>query len=130
MDNYLLNKISKYDFNVYGKSTNVVTLTAYAQYYDLHEGYIVTNYENGYITAEFKYPRNYAEIQYLLDKENLDELLEEWSTDEHTPGFTDYDEWPAPEFLLEGNVPRAIMDFLEMLPDYELKLPHTAEEEA
>lgn len=127
MDEYLLNKISKYDFNVYGKSTNVVTLTAYNQYFDPQEGFIVTNYESGYHTLTLYYPKNYAEIQYLMDKENLDELLEEWSTDEHTPGFTDYDEWPAPEFLLEGRTPRMIEAFLESLPDYELVNPNLQE---
>lgn len=111
----------KYDYNIYGPSADVLTISAYPQRFDFEQGYVVTDYsEKNSYTLTLNYPEDYEDIAYLFDRDDLEELRAEWSVD-GINGFTDFDEWPTLEFLTQGKTPAKISEWLRSLPDYDVE---------
>lgn len=96
-----------YDLNVYSSEDGELSLSAYEWEYD-PEGFLQTN-SSKYYTITFTAPKDIKEIEFLLDDLYVN----------HYP-LTDYDVWVDIDAVLNKNTPKAIYDFLDSLPIYDV----------
>ena len=98
--------IDLYDVNVYCDGDRLF-VTAYELKQDA-SGKYATNTDR-YATIDFEMTEsNHDVIAYLLDNEEWDG--EDWE---------DYDFWHTVDYLIEGNIPPRIAEFVSLLPFYE-----------
>lgn len=97
-----------YDINVYVDGDEILNLSAYEL---LIQGEGFTTNTEKYHTLKIPMTRQYhEEIAYLLDNE--DWVGEDWE---------DHDWWHTTEYLTEGDTPVMLKEWVESLPNYELK---------
>lgn len=103
-----------YDLNVWSQAPDEVCLTAY-EWEDCPSGGIQMNTEK-FRTIRFIGLDKLTEIEFLTQ----DLWLNSYP-------LTDFDEWRDLEEVYNNNAPRAIKDFIEGLPIYELPTNLTKE---
>lgn len=113
-----MNKLDKYDFNIY-VSNGIASLVAYKQRYQTltingeDKVAIETDTANHSVLPIPMVDEYSEEVAHLLDNEQWDlEDLDDWD---------EYDDWVGSTFLTRDGVPAMIVSFLDHLPDYELE---------
>ena len=102
-------KTKEYDYNVY-VSEDVLSLCAYEQELSA-TGQLQTRTDK-YKTLKIELTEaNHEEIAYLLN-------TEDWQDDNE---WNEYDSWHDLNYLIEGDTPEVIKNWLDKLPEYEQK---------
>lgn len=99
-----------YDYNIWSAEPDQLTLTAYEQYFDLHEPDYLRTDTSKYHDITFTFPEDIVEIEHLL----RDLYINQYP-------LTDYDDW-ADVFVVAEDAPPKIAQFLDSLPHYEQKV--------
>jgi len=103
-------KTKDYDYNIYVLD-GVLSLSAYQLEIASH-GYIQTRTDN-YVSEHYQMtPDNHDVISYLLNSED-------WADD--IAGWDELDMWRDKEYLAEGDVPAMIAEWVNNLPEYEMR---------
>lgn len=102
-----------YDYNLYGDSEASLTLTAYPDIVEIHDGveYLTTDYSQANcFSLKLTYPKDIKTMEYLLDDLYIN----------HYP-LTDYDDW-LDISEIPDDCPEIIKQFLQSLPINQAKL--------
>lgn len=108
----------EYDFGVYGRDEDTISLTAYKLYKDTDGGAYRTNYDNEFISLILSRQTDEAKIKWLIDLGNSQypSFYDEYMTED----YSDYDCWHDQEELTQPGTPFKIAVWIKNLPEYQL----------
>jgi hypothetical protein len=107
----------EYDFGVYGRDEDTVSLTAYKVSKN-EEGYWETNYDNDFISLVLTRQSDEDIIKWLVERNGWSiSYYEEYMTED----YTDYDAWLEQSDLTTAETPHKISNWVNNLPEYELR---------